>query len=433
MQIKQTAKRLVSQAFVRHAATLVSGNVVGQIVALAAYLLLCRMYSPEEFGLFHLFLSVGGFLAFFTTCSFHYAIVLPRNDRMGAACMQICLIINLAASLLCLAGSLTLGPWITQATHTSVLDPLLPWLAAYTLACGGWATLNYWLIRTKQFQGIARYQVGLNLGTSAAKVGMGAYGIPGGLLYGTIIGQYLALLGGIRHLHANRSLLLRFQAVRLRVCLRKYSKFLYFTFPKDLVNYLGGNLPSLLLAPWFPLAELGFFGMAVTLAMRPVNLLVNAVYQSLYQQCIELYHQRGSMRFLGRLLLRSFLIATPCFAALYFLMPHLVRFLLGEGWGQTAVYLQLILPWILFTLLFNPFDYLPDIFGRQGTLLGFEIVQTLLRAAALLAGIREHSFALAVGLYSAASCLVILLRAGWYFHLVHTYEKNTAHDPHPAE
>ncbi|MBP5259768.1 MAG: oligosaccharide flippase family protein [Paludibacteraceae bacterium] len=433
MQIKQTTKRLVSQAFVRHAATLVSGNVAGQIIALAAYLLLCRMYSPEDFGLFHLFLSVGGFLAFFTTCSFQYAIVLPRNDRMGAACAQICLAGNLGAALLCLAAVCTIGPLLTEATHTAVLNPLLPLLPLYMLACGLWATLNYWFIRHKQFQGIARYQIGVSLGTSAAKLGWGSRSIPGGLVFGTLAGQYAALLAVAWRRRALLAPLLHWQALRIRVCLRKYSKFLYFTFPKDLVNYLGGNLPSLLLAPWFPLAELGFFGMAVTLAMRPVNLLVNAVYQSLYQQCIELYHQRGSMRFLGRLLLRGFLIATPCFAALYFLMPHLVRFLLGEGWGQTAVYLQLILPWILFTLLFNPFDYLPDIFGRQGTLLGFEVLQTVLRTAALLTGIRHESFALATALYSATSCLVILLRAGWYFHLVHTYEKSITHDPHPAE
>ena len=433
MQIKQTARRVVSLEFVRHAATLVSGNVIGQAVAFAAYLLLCRAYAPADFGLFHLFLSVGGFLSFFTTCSFHYAIVLPHDDRAGASCAQICLAINAAASLLCLLAASTVGPWLTELTRTRSLNRLLPLLAPYICASGLWATLNYWFIRRRDFRGIARYQVSLSAFSAGSKLGWAASANAGGLVYGTLAGQYLSLAFIALRSRETLGGLLAYNAARVRVCLRKYSNFLRFTFPKDLVNYLGGNLPYLLLAPWFPLSELGFFGMATTLAMRPVNLLVNAVYQSLYQQCIELYHRRASMRFLGKLLLRGLAVTAPAFTLLYFLLPPLTRWLLGDGWEPTGRYLQLILPWIALTLTLNPFDYLPDIFGRQRALLGFEITLTLLRAAAMLAGVSQGSFALAIGLYTAASCAVMTARALWYASLVYAYEKEIAHATRRAD
>lgn len=424
MQIKQTAQRLVSREFIHHAATLISGNLMGQLIAFGAYLVLCRMYSPEAFGLLHLFLSVGGFFCFFTTCSFHYAIVLPRNDKMGIACVQICLIINLIASALCLLISLTMGPWLTQLTHTTALNHLLPLLSLYILLGGLWSTFNYWLIRHKQFRSIASYQVTLNTTTSVAKIGFATASLPNGLIAGTLLGQGLALCTLAPFVRRQYASLTQWSKIRFLVCLRKYSNFLRFTFPKDLVNYVGGNLPSLLLAPFFPLAELGFFGMAITLAMRPINLIVNAIYQALYQQCIEAYHKQHSMRYLGSLFLKACAIIVPCFAVLFAFLHPLVDFLLGEEWHATAHYLQIILPWMMLTLLLNPFDYLPDIFGRQRVLLYLELLQTLLRTVAVLIGIQRQDFALGIALYTASTCTIMVIRAVWYFTLVYHYEKS---------
>ncbi len=42
---------------VREAATLASGNVSAQAIALAAYFVLTRIYTPDDYGLFNIFYS----------------------------------------------------------------------------------------------------------------------------------------------------------------------------------------------------------------------------------------------------------------------------------------------------------------------------------------------------------------------------------------
>ena len=64
----------------QNVAKLLSANVVAQVVGLLVYPLLTRLYSPEDFGLMNLFVSIGNVLVILATAEYHYAIVLPKDD-----------------------------------------------------------------------------------------------------------------------------------------------------------------------------------------------------------------------------------------------------------------------------------------------------------------------------------------------------------------
>ena len=44
-----------TKGIVGEAATLVSGNVLAQVITLLAYFVLTRIYTPEDYGLFNIF------------------------------------------------------------------------------------------------------------------------------------------------------------------------------------------------------------------------------------------------------------------------------------------------------------------------------------------------------------------------------------------
>ena len=49
--------RLIKSRFFKDGVTLISGNVWAQAVAFLSYLLLARLFSPEDFGFYNIFYS----------------------------------------------------------------------------------------------------------------------------------------------------------------------------------------------------------------------------------------------------------------------------------------------------------------------------------------------------------------------------------------
>ena len=76
---------LIKSSGARNFAKLLSANVVAQVIGLIVYPILTRIYSPEDFGLLNLFLSIGNVLVVISLADYYYAIVLPKNERDAVA------------------------------------------------------------------------------------------------------------------------------------------------------------------------------------------------------------------------------------------------------------------------------------------------------------------------------------------------------------
>jgi len=133
-------------------AVLATGTWVAQGITALSSLVLPRLYSPEDFGILAICMSVVPILAIVSSLQYQQAIVLPRQDkeasallgmvfRFAAAGFAITLVLSL---LVRLAGPQHVGlkqiPWVT-----------LPVIAAITLFSVLGDAFNYWNIRTESF------------------------------------------------------------------------------------------------------------------------------------------------------------------------------------------------------------------------------------------------------------------------------------------
>ena len=79
-------KRLLNKSdFVKNVTTLITGTVLANLIVVALQPLLSRIYSPEEFGTFTIYLSIIGMLAPAGSLKFEGAIVLPESDKKASA------------------------------------------------------------------------------------------------------------------------------------------------------------------------------------------------------------------------------------------------------------------------------------------------------------------------------------------------------------
>jgi O-antigen/teichoic acid export membrane protein len=85
--------------------TLLAGGALAQALPLLLGPLLTRLYTPDEFGAFHLFAAIATNLAVVACGRYEFALPLARGDGEAAALRRLCLrVLGLVAALAGLGG-----------------------------------------------------------------------------------------------------------------------------------------------------------------------------------------------------------------------------------------------------------------------------------------------------------------------------------------
>lgn len=411
---------------VRNSARLLSANVVAQAIGILVYPVLTRIYHADDFGLLNLFMSIGGIGVIIATAGYHDAIVLPKDDARSRSLLHVCGACGLAMMALLI---LTI-PFSKPIASLFEAPQLAQWWWLMPLYVGGlgvWNAVNNYYMRHKAFRRISVYQMSQSVLNAGSKLGLGAAGwLSGGLIVSSVIAPIAAI--GISCLRGGRLLfadLFRIDRSQMRNVAHEYRNFPCYSLPRSMVNMLGSNLPVLLLTPVFGLTEIGFFGMALTLSLRPLQIIIQSVYQVLYQrtaQCVNDGQRIGA--FLFGFMRRTAWILVPCFALLYWVLPWMTEVLLGDAWRVCGEYIRLLLPWLLIMTIVAPVGFITDVFGKQKIAFGIEIVYTVLRIGALLIGIALRDFRLTLLLFALASAAVIVGQMIWYAVLIRRHDRS---------
>lgn len=408
----------------RNAAKMLSGNAIAQMVGLLFYPLLTRLYRPEDFGLLNLFLSIGGVLVLVANADYHYAVLLPKNEKKAIGVWQVSALCSLSVVILC-GISVFFREAIAGLFETPELAAVYPLLPLFVALSAAWTLLNYWFTRQKRFGAISRYQVSQTLSNALLKWGFGAAGrLQWGLFVSTVLGLTVSLgLSVAGTFHAWGAKLLHFDRISMRLAARRYARFPLFSLPRSLVNSLSANLPFFILTPFFGVAEMGFIGMGFTLAFRPINMISGSLYQVFFQRFAEnVQNRRRVMPFFRKFVLGCFLVVIPSFALLYWILPALCAWLLGDEWLETGRYIRLMLPWIAMVCAGNSVSSLSDLFQKQALMLWVEVVYLMLRAAGLAIGIALKDIRLSMFLYSLGGVLIVSFQLLCYRKWIKDYE-----------
>lgn len=404
---------------------LFSANVFAQLAALLVYPVLTRLFSEADFGLLNLFLSIGGVIAICSTAEWQNSLPIPKDDEKAAAVAHAALVMLFAVTALCIVATTCCSQHIAALFNTSELADYLSLLPIYVFSLGLWQLLGSWLLRKKRFKLISAYQVSQSVLSVALKCGLGVAAVAGGLLYGSVIAPLLTVLiiGAVAWTTDKAPAIIISRQERLAAA-REYKKFPLYAQPRALVNTLSSNLPILLLTPAFGLSDAGLFGMAMTLAVRPLSMLTNSVYQVLFQRTAAKISEKKEIRKdIRNFVLVSLAVIVPVFSGLFLILPWLTSWLLGDDWRETGVLIRIMLPWLVMVFVGGSLAFMPDVFAKQNVSLWIECTYVLLRLAALGIGIYAESFRLAIMLFSLVGTLIIAAQLLWYIFLIRKYER----------
>jgi len=163
-------------AFSKNVLTLMTGTTIAQAIPIAVSPILTRIYTPDDFGIFALYIAIVGFISIVITARYEIAIVLPKTDEEA---------INILALAL-------LKEEILQLFNAQAVGNLIFLVPFSLLFAGLIQTFNYWSNRKDYFKAMSSSQIAQSLSIGASQPLFGYFSITGGLILGNILGRAVA-------------------------------------------------------------------------------------------------------------------------------------------------------------------------------------------------------------------------------------------------
>ncbi len=398
--------------FGRNVLVLFSGTTLAQLIGLLVSPILTRLYTPEIFGVYALFLAITTILVNVSSAKYEMAIILPERDEDGFSLLVLSCIFVLILTLLAVGCVVGLNTQITRWLGNAAIGPWLYAVPVMVFLNGTYTALNYWNNRRQNFKRLATNRVLRSSLTAGTNVGLGLAGISGGLITGAIAGQAITtglFVWQISKEERQLASLTTWRAIKQQAA--RYKNFPRFLIASGFVESAAGQFPSILISSLFGIATLGFFSQAMRMIGLPMNLMAESIRDVFKQAASKDYNQYGNCVAVFRKTFKRLLLLAviPCAVILTF-GPFLFGFVFGEQWRVAGEYAQIMTIMFFLRFVSSPLSSTFYIAEKQKwdliiqTTLFITIIGSLLGVAALHLGSKA-----AVAMYASVYSVKYLL------------------------
>lgn len=326
--------------YLKHFMVLFSGTAAAQLLNLASYPLLARLYTPEDFGAFATFVAVSAIPGAIACGRFDLAV--PTAPAMGRfAILWLCILFAAGMGALSATGG-AIYWWSVEG----VADPLRPLLLGLTVFFTGFcAAAALYLMRHDWYRVNSASLLARTGAVVLLQVGLAfVWPHPLALIVGFTTG--FALQAAIfawtiwRHIPAGPP-----RARPMRAMFRRYKRQVAVDIPSTFVAAVSLNLLIFTLAILYGEAVAGFYALGLRIAIMPLQLFNDSLSQVFFQKASQAQRERGEfwpeMKFN---LLTSGLFSLAVLAGIWLFAHPFVRLYLGEAWLPAADILVVLAP-----------------------------------------------------------------------------------------
>lgn len=361
---------------IRDIATVMRGTLIAQAIGFAALPVLSRLFAPEAFGHYQLFISLLTFLLVLPTLRYEVALLRAEDGAQYRALIQICLLLSVvvALAIALVVGVLAFLRWPPQLAEL----PFPLWMLLLAVLCGGIAQFVTILgTREKAFGTIANSKVLQSVVYVGVAIGIGAL-MPSesGLVLADVLGR-IALVSCLA-LWAWRTFAGDWAATPRRAMVavaHRYREYPYISTPGTLINVLGGVLSPIMIYASFSAAASGQFGLLERSVGLPLSLVVASVGQVFTAQFSAELRQdvRGAAAYYRRVVGYMSLLALAPLVVLLAAGPWLFGFVFGSEWRLAGELSQVMAPAYASMLLSGPTHMVLTVMGYQKLQTAWEI------------------------------------------------------------
>ncbi|MDA9309053.1 oligosaccharide flippase family protein [Flavobacteriaceae bacterium] len=398
-------EKITKNLLFQNIAVVASGNIVAKLIVILSTPIITRLYTPEDYGIFSIFLSITSLIGSLATLRYAVTIPIAREEKLADNLLKLCFIVTVSLTIFWSINIWLFGDYFTEKYSTQQLRPFLWIIPIVFLGQGIYEALNNWAIRDKKFKLITQTKISQGVSSSLLKIGLGIIAItPLGLFIGKIAEIY-AGIGSLllKLLKVKPGFFKRNSWLEIKIAAKRYKKFPLVQSWSQLLLTLGGQLPILLIGAFYGVKVVGVFGLAMGMINMPMDLIGKSVAQVFYAE-ISKYGKNNpqqiydlSVSITKKLLLVSLIPVT----ILLFFGPWLFSTIFGAEWQEAGLYARYFSMIVLTRFISSPTANIFNIFEKQGLQLFLNVVRTLLVILIFyICHLMEYSASEAIILYS---------------------------------
>jgi len=407
--------------FSRNVVTLMTGTTIAQAITVAISPILTRIYTPEDFGLFALFMAISAVVSVIATGKYEMAIMLPKKDGDAINIMVLSFLVACFISLFLLFVIFIFNAELTKILNTPDISSWLYLIPLTVFLTGVYQSLNYWFNRKKMYQGLANNKVIQSSSTAGTNLGLGVNGFGvSGLIMGVVVGQVIAILFlAKKKLKNNKNVLALLNIKKIIVLAKKYKDFPKFNAPHALMGSASSNMPVFIISYFFSSSSVGFFSLANRVLMSPARLVAYPFGQVFLQ---KLTHNKNIKEnetlFFNSSLFKLLGYSFFPFLLLFIFSPNIFGVVFGEVWVVAGEYTQILIPMIYLTFVGSILSNVVLVYNQQKTAFKIEVINISVKFLSMLVGGISENIELGLILYSLSGVCVTVYRISWYKSII---------------
>ena len=363
-----------------------------QAVTFLSLPVISRLYTPDAYGGWALFLSYGLVIGSIATLRYELAVVLPRTDRQAAVVLAAGVAASLAFAILTvpllpLAAALLFSGEGSQSRAAASVLWTLPLLV---LAIAGYQLARAWCTRRAAFGTYSLGQFLMPTLTAGGQIAMALIGVSSakGLIAGSLLGYGVAaLVMWSQVLRRNAGVIIGgFRLSRLLPVACRYRNYPLYMTPYTLLSTVRDRGIYFLLGAFASDAATGHYALAQRFTNIPNSLVSGAVRPVFFQ-----FAARRPLETLGpmvaAIIAALLLLTVPNLVVFVFHAEAIVTLLFGAQWVDAAPFAMLLAVPALPLLLGNWMDRTLDVLNRQRLAFVMETIFSLSVVVALALGL----------------------------------------------
>lgn len=371
-------KKIIPKSeFAKNIFALSIGSIAAQAINFFLTTFLTRIYSPSDFGLLTIFISVTSLIGVFSAGKYDVAIVISKNREQGISLVRLCFFITLVFSILSFIVIVFFKSLILSHLEHPEIFKWFYFIPLTLLFTSATQIIWMWNVREKKFKDLSVVRLIETISNGGFAIVLKSLGAIG-LLFGTLISQFSSSF----YLLSRMIFRDKFNPFHFKKEVLKKNAVAFSEFPK--FNILQGFTDMLLItgivvvgSNYFSVYVIGIYSLCMRVLQLPMGLIVKPIAHVFFSEASEI-HRRGDDLFnlTKQTVLRTALFSAVIPVALLIAGPFLFGIVFGASWRESGVYAQILSFWIFLDLVKAPIAQIPAIVGKQKQVLYRTLVAT---------------------------------------------------------